>query len=509
MTLTMNNLPNQPLYDVLVIGGGINGVGIAMDAAGRGLKVALCEMQDLGGATSSSSSKLIHGGLRYLEYYEFALVQKALHERERLLANAPHIMWPLRFRLPHQSHLRPAWLIRLGLFFYDNLAPHSHLAGSRAVRFTEQDPLQARFTKGFEYSDGWVDDARLVILCATAAQQQGAAILPRQRCVKAERQQQTWLITLEHALTGERTQLRSKALVNATGPWASQIFESVLPDLTTPQQLRLVKGSHIVVPRLHDGDEAYLLQNKDGRIVFVLPYQSQFSLIGTTDVDYEGDASHVAISGEEIEYLCSVVNSYFKQPISASDVVWTYAGVRPLMASAEGSAQQASRDYHFELDAPSHQAPLLSIFGGKLTTYRLLAEQATDTLSRFFPQAGPPWTHHAVLPGGNFSTPAKLNQALLQDYPWLSAPLRQRFVQSYGTLCHQFLSSAHQLADLGVYFGAGLYQAEVDYLVTQEWAHTADDILWRRTKLGLAFSPAQTVTLSAYLASSDLKHFST
>ena len=509
MTLTMNNLPTQPLYDVLVIGGGINGVGIAMDAAGRGLKVALCEMQDLGGATSSSSSKLIHGGLRYLEYYEFALVQKALHERERLLANAPHIMWPLRFRLPHQSHLRPAWLIRLGLFFYDNLAPHSHLAGSRTVRFTEQDPLQARFIKGFEYSDGWVDDARLVILCATAAQQQGAAILPRQRCVKAERQQQTWLITLEHALTGERSQLRSKALVNATGPWASQIFESVLPGLTTPQQLRLVKGSHIVVPRLHDGDEAYLLQNKDGRIVFVLPYQGQFSLIGTTDVDYEGDASHVAISGEEIEYLCSVVNSYFKQSISASDVVWTYAGVRPLMASAEGSAQQASRDYHFELDAPSHQAPLLSILGGKLTTYRLLAEQATNTLSRFFPQAGPPWTHHTVLPGGNFSTPAKLNQALLQDYPWLSAPLRQRFVQSYGTLCHQFLSSAHQLADLGVYFGAGLYQAEVDYLVTQEWAHTADDILWRRTKLGLAFSPAQIAALSAYLASMDLKHFST
>lgn len=508
----MNNLsaqPNLSLYDVLVLGGGINGVGIAMDAAGRGLKVALCEMQDLGGATSSSSSKLIHGGLRYLEYYEFGLVQKALHERERLLTNAPHIMWPLRFRLPHQSHLRPAWLIRLGLFFYDNLAPHTHLAGSRSVRFTKQSPLQAQFIKGFEYSDGWVDDARLVILCAKAAQQQGAAILPRQRCVKAERQQQTWLITLEHTITGERTQLRSKTLVNATGPWASQIFENVLPDLTTPQQLRLVKGSHIVVPRLHDGDEAYLLQNKDGRIVFVLPFHQQFSLIGTTDVDYEGDASHAAISEQEIAYLCRVVNGYFKRSISAHDIVWTYAGVRPLIAGSKGSAQQASRDYHLELDAPSGQAPLLSIFGGKLTTYRLLAEQATTRLARFFPQAGPTWTHHAVLPGGHFSTHTQLNQALAQDYPWLSAPLRQRYVQSYGTLCHQFLASAQNLADLGRHFGAGLYQAEVDYLVAQEWAHTTDDILWRRTKLGLVINPAQTAALSAYLASMDLKHFST
>ncbi|MBM7454752.1 glycerol-3-phosphate dehydrogenase [Oceanisphaera litoralis] len=489
---------DSPLFDVLVIGGGVNGTGIAMDAAGRGLRVMLCEMSDLASATSSNSSKLIHGGLRYLEHYEFALVKKALAERELLLKSAPHIMWPLRFRLPHRPHLRPAWMIRAGLFLYDHLARRKHLPGSCAIRFGANSPLQPQITRGFEYSDGWVDDARLVVLCAMAAFDRGAEIKTRTRCIRARRKGGLWQLTLQNTVTGERKQYRSRALVNAAGPWASSLFADTMT-MPAPRQLRLVKGSHILVPRLHDGPEAYILQNEDQRIVFVLPYQGRFSLIGTTDVDYEGDPAEVAIDDDEVKYLCHLVNGYFKRQTSPADLVWRYSGVRPLIDDAGGDAQAASRDYRFELNAPENEPPLLSVFGGKLTTYRLLAEAATGTLCRFFPEAGPPWTHTAVLPGGNFSTPARLAEALRWHYPWLPDALLQRFVRSYGTLCHRFLQGCERLDCLGEAFGGHLYQKEVDYLVEYEWATTVEDILWRRTKLGLELQDDERDRLQQYL----------
>lgn len=499
--------------DVLVIGGGVNGVGIAMDAAGRGLKVALCESHDLASATSSASSKLIHGGLRYLEQYEFCLVKKALAERERLLNNAPHIMWPLRFRLPHQPHLRPGWMLRIGLFLYDNLAKRERLAGSNAIHFNADSPLVSSISRGFEYSDGWVDDARLVVLCAMAAKQQGAEIKPRTRCIKAERQAGIWQVTLQNTDSGALQTYHSRALVNAAGPWASALFDEVIT-LPAPKQLRLVKGSHIVVPRIHDEPEAYILQNSDQRIVFVTPYEQHFSLIGTTDVDYAGDPRKVEISDAEIDYLCQVVNEHFKQQISAQDVVWRYSGVRPLLddehaantpaASAQpephqGQAQKATRDYTFSLDAPVGEAPLLSVFGGKLTTYRLLAEAATDAISPFFKHIKGPWTGTAKLPGGHFSSQSALIMELTNQYPWLPCATLARFARSYGTLCHHFLHGCSELGALGTDFGGGLSQKEVDYLMTFEWAVTAEDILWRRSKLGLVLNSAQQSQLQEYV----------
>ena len=506
----------EKTVDVIVIGGGVNGVGIAMDAAGRGLNVMLCESHDLGSATSSSSSKLIHGGLRYLEQYEFCLVKKALAERELLLNNAPHIMWPLRFRLPHQPHLRPGWMLRIGLFLYDNLAKRERLPGSQSIRFNAAGPLVNDITRGFEYSDGWVDDARLVVLCAMAAKQHGAEIKPRTRCIKAERQNGFWQVTLQHSDTGHIEHYRSRALVNAAGPWASSLFDEVIA-LPAPKRLRLVKGSHIIVPRIHDEPEAYILQNSDQRIVFVIPYEQHFSLIGTTDVDYEGDPSVVKISDAEIDYLCQVVNEHFKHKISAKDLVWSYAGVRPLLddeahpnqssatsqpaaqAPLQGQAQKATRDYSFSLDTPDGEAPLLSVFGGKLTTYRLLAEAATDAIHAFFPSNKPAWTKNATLPGGNFSDHQALSATLINQYPWLTEAMVARFVRSYGTLCHHFLHDCTDVADLGTDFGGDLRQKEVDYLMDFEWAHTADDILWRRSKLGLVLTTEQQDHLQQYM----------
>jgi glycine/D-amino acid oxidase-like deaminating enzyme len=342
------------IHDLMVIGGGVNGTGIAMDAAGRGLSVVLCEMNDLASATSSNSSKLIHGGLRYLEHYEFRLVKEALAERESLLRNAPHIMWPLRFRLPHRPHLRPAWMIRIGLFLYDHLAKRELLPGSNGIRFGADSPLVSDIAKGFEYSDGWVDDARLVVLCAMAARQSGADIKTRTRCVRAERQDGLWLVTLQEVDTGRQQRYRCRALVNAAGPWASKLFDEAMT-LEAPKQIRLVKGSHIIVPKLHDEPEAYILQNEDNRIVFVIPYEDNFSLIGTTDVDYQGNPSEARISDEEVEYLCAVVNAHFKRKINAADVVWTYSGVRPLMDDEHGQAQKASRDYSLRGRCPQRR----------------------------------------------------------------------------------------------------------------------------------------------------------
>jgi len=486
-------------YDVVVVGGGVNGTGIAMDAAGRGLKVLLCEMNDLASATSSSSSKLIHGGLRYLEHYEFRLVREALAERESLLRNSPHIMWPMRFRLPHRPHLRPAWMIRTGLFLYDHLAKRELLPGSRSIKFDGSDPLKPEITKGFEYSDGWVDDARLVILTAKKAEQSGATILTRTKCVKAERGSADWSVTLRDMNDQSEKTVSAKLIVNASGPWVSSLFGETL-SMPAPKMIRMVKGSHIVIPRMNKGTEAYILQNEDERIVFVIPYEDEFSLVGTTDVDYEGDPKKAKISPEETEYLLDIVNSHFKRQLTADDVVWSYSGVRPLMDDEQENAQKASRDYSFEVSAEQGKAPLISVFGGKITTYRKLAEAATDKLCQFFPKASGRWTKTAALPGGDFENHDTLEVKLAADFPWLDKAVISRYVRTYGTSAYTILDGCGSMADLGTHFAGTLYQAEVRYLVEQEWAHTSEDILWRRTKQGLYASAENVEALDRYLA---------
>ncbi|WP_439133210.1 glycerol-3-phosphate dehydrogenase [Pseudomaricurvus sp.] len=472
-------------YDLVIIGGGVNGTGIAADAAGRGLKVLLCEMNDLASSTSSKSSKLIHGGLRYLEHYEFRLVREALAEREVLLKKAPHIMWPLRFQLPHRPHLRPAWMIRIGLFLYDHLTKRASLPASRSIRFTANGPLASHLHKGFEYSDGWVDDSRLVILNAMTARNHGATVLTRTRCESAKRSNGQWTIELtdrnNHA---QPISVTSKAVVNAAGPWVSQLFSSAFKT-PAPKKIRLVKGSHIIVPRLYPGEQAYILQNEDQRIVFVIPYEDSFSLIGTTDVELLGDPAKAQISDEEVDYLIRITNEHFKNTITKDHIVSTYAGVRPLLDDESDKPQTASRDYTFELDAPDHQMPLLSVFGGKITTYRKLSEAAVNRLCEFFPSAGPCLTKTEPLPGGDFSSPAELNTLLEKTFPWLPAAIRKRYVRTYGSLTFELLQGINSVEGMGEHFGAGLYAAEVKYLIEYEWARTADDILWRRTKLGL------------------------
>lgn len=476
----------------------MNGSGIALDAAGRGLKVMLCEMDDLASATSSSSSKLIHGGLRYLEHYEFRLVREALAEREALLRNAPHIMWPMRFRLPHRSHLRPAWMIRTGLFLYDHLAKREILPSSRSISFEKDSPLKPDITKGFEYSDGWVDDARLVVLTAKKAAQKGANILTRTKCIKAERGPDQWNATLKDMLSGSETTVSAKVIINATGPWVSRLFGESL-SMKAPKQIRMVKGSHIVVPRLNQGTEAYILQNEDERIVFVIPYEDNFSLIGTTDVEYEGDPRAASISPEETHYLLDIVNAYFRRQLDTQDVVWSYSGVRPLMDDEGEPAQKASRDYSFEVSERVDHAPLISVFGGKITTFRKLAEAVTNRLCDYFPEAGQEWTRSAVLPGGDFEKQDELAEKMKMRFPWLPETAISRYVRTYGTSAFDFLQGCHSLADLGTAFTPTLYQREVDYLVASEWAITSEDVLWRRTKQGLYISDEKRELLQGYL----------
>ncbi len=486
-------------FDVVVVGGGVNGTGIAMDAAGRGLRVLLCEMNDLASATSSSSSKLIHGGLRYLEHYEFRLVREALAERESLLRNSPHIMWPMRFRLPHRAHLRPAWMIRTGLFLYDHLAKREVLPGSRSIRFTESDPLKPDIVKGFEYSDGWVDDARLVVLTAKKAQQFGAHIMTRTKCVNAQRGTKDWKVTLRDMTDDSEVVVSAKAIVNASGPWVSRLFGESL-SMPAPKMIRMVKGSHIVVPRLNKGTEAYILQNEDERIVFVIPYEDQFSLVGTTDVDYEGDPRKARISPEETRYLLDIVNSHFKHQLEPSDVIWSYSGVRPLMDGEEENAQKASRDYSFEVNSEKDKALLISVFGGKITTYRKLAEAATDKLCQFFPEARGRWTKKAVLPGGEFDNQDELAANLKRDFPWLADTVIGRYVRTYGMTSYDILRGCTAMKDLGTLFAGTLYEREVVHLIENEWAMTAEDIFWRRTKQGLYASDEQVRALENYIA---------
>jgi glycerol-3-phosphate dehydrogenase len=504
--------PKRYECDVLIVGGGINGAAIARDAAGRGLRVVLCEQDDLAQHTSSASSKLIHGGLRYLEHYEFGLVRKALLERETLLRSAPHIMRPLRFVMPHDAGARPAWLIRAGLFLYDRLARREFLPGSHALDLRTHpagDSLQPQFTHGFMYSDGWVDDARLVVLNALDAHERGAVILTHTRCTRPQRRPDGWSATLEGE--GGHLHVTVRCLVNAAGPWAARFL---LGATNAPggQALRLIKGSHIVVPRLFEHPHAYIFQHPDGRIVFALPYEDAFTLVGTTDVDYRGELDKVAISAEETDYLCRLVNRYFRRQLTPADVLWSYAGVRPLVEDAAASAAKATRDFRLEPDLAG--APLLSVFGGKITTSRKLAEQAVDWVVQALGRAGDgdcaPWTERACLPGGDLYGPHPDKRGVLEfsvwsrrqagRYHWLPAALLERYLRAYGTRIHVLLARRGSMADMGPEVVPGLYAAEIDYLVQHEWARGSADILWRRTKLGLHLAPGSAAVLDEWIA---------
>ena len=504
--------------DLLIVGGGINGAGIARDAAGRGLRVILCEQHDLAQHTSSASTKLIHGGLRYLEYYEFKLVRKALQEREILLRSAPHIMWPLRFVMPHDSSQRPAWMIRAGLFLYDHLARRAFLPGSARISLgihVAGAPLKPGYRTGFVYSDGWVDDARLVVLNAVDAARRGATILTRTRCVDARRDGGGWRATLETA-GGGQIDVAARAVVNAAGPWAAQ-FAGMASDAGARHGLRLIKGSHIVVPKLFDHPYAYIFQNQDKRIVFAIPYQDDFTLIGTTDEEHTGATDQVAINSDEVNYLCTASNRYFKNQITPGDVVWTYSGVRPLLDDSAADASAVTRDYLLECDDGAGilpLAPLLNIWGGKITTYRKLAEEAMAMLlprlqtARPAAAIAPAWTAGAPLPGGDFERPGQLVAHVDFDayltrfqaaHPWLPAALALRYARCYGTCATLLMGTARELADLGRELCPGLYEAEARYLCDVEWACTAQDILWRRTKLGLFCQPQHVARLEQWL----------
>ncbi len=485
-------------YDIAIIGGGINGCGIARDAAGRGWRVFLCERSDIGSGTSSASTKLIHGGLRYLEHYELRLVREALMEREVLWGIAPHIVWPLRFVLPHHKKLRPAWLLRLGLFVYDHLGGRKHLPATRTVNL-RTDPagavLKPSFTRGFEYSDCWVEDSRLVVLNARDASDRGAHILPRTACLSAERTNGAWMLVLRDEATGVRTAVRARSLINAAGPWVAEVANSVIR-ANVAATVRLVKGSHIVVRKLYHGDSCYIFQNADGRIFFVIPYERDFTLIGTTDEDFKGDPSDVRASATEIDYLCTSTGEYLRRPVTPDMVVWAYSGVRPLFDDGSSAPQQATRDYVLKLDAPGDAPALLSVFGGKITTFRRLAESALALLQPHLPtatgQAGG-WTARTPLPGGDFPMNGFEAQvsAMVAHYQFLPEPTIRRLVRAYGTDAYELLGNATSAADLGRVFGADLTEAELRYLMKREWARTAADVVWRRSKLGLRLSPAE------------------
>lgn len=487
------------LYDIAVVGGGINGVGIAVDAAGRGLSVFLCEQDDLASHTSSASSKLIHGGLRYLEHKEFRLVREALAEREVLLVKAPHIIRPMRFIMPHQPHLRPAWLIRTGLFLYDHLGKREKLDGSHSIEFQPSDsPLKDEFTHGFEYSDCVVDDARLVVLNAIQAQQLGAKIETRTRFLSAQRQDGVWRVELENSRGVY--QIKAKALVNASGAWVAQLIQQDL-HLKAPYGIRLIQGSHLIVPKLYEGDKAYIMQNDDLRIVFAIPYLDKYTLIGTTDNEYLGNPNQVDITEKETDYLLEISNEYFKTQLTAADIISTFSGVRSLCDDESDNPSVVTRDYTLALNHEfEDEAPLLSIFGGKLTTYRKLAESALDHLSPFFKELKKPWTEKALLPGAeNLGQIDDLIVQIQQQVVGVSQPLATRWAHAYGTRVWLFLNQATSVHELGQNFGHGLYAQEVDYLVEHEWAISSGDILKRRTKLYLEFSENDVFALDDYL----------
>ncbi|MEI8701094.1 glycerol-3-phosphate dehydrogenase [Mesorhizobium sp. M6A.T.Ce.TU.002.03.1.1] len=499
-----------PIHDIFVIGGGINGCGIARDAVGRGFSVFLAEMNDLASGTSSGSTKLIHGGLRYLEFYEFRLVREALMEREILWRNAPHIIWPMRFVLPYAKGLRPAWLIRLGLFLYDHIGGRKLLPATKTLDMARDPagkPLKPLFRKAFEYSDGWVNDARLVALNARDAADRGATIRTRTKVVGARREGALWTVRLENAQTGDTEEVKARLLVNAAGPWVDHVLSATV-GLNDVHNVRLVQGSHIVIGKKFDDPRAYFFQNKDGRIIFAIPYEEEFTLIGTTDQDYPGDPHDVKISDAEIDYLCAAASEYFAKPVKRSDIVWTYSAVRPLYDDGASKAQEATRDYVLKADGGEGTAPIVNTFGGKITTYRRLSESMLEKIEGFLGKRGKPWTANAPLPGGDFPASgfdaevAKLKTA----YPFLDARLARRLTRLYGTRARMLLGLARSNADLGRNFGADLYEAEVRYLVQNEWAMTAEDVLWRRTKRGLHLGREQAAALDEFMRGISRRH---
>jgi len=484
------------LYDLAVIGGGINGVGIAADAAGRGLRVALFEQADLGGATSTASSKLVHGGLRYLETGEYGLVRKALKESQLLLELAPHLIEPIDIYLPYQKHLRPWWMIRAGLFLYNHLASRPSYPTAKVQKFGEDSPLLGDLIHGFSFSDGQVDDARLVILNACQARRFGADVFVRHRCIKLKEDGDQWTLSVRNMESGTDQPFHARVVVNAGGPWVSELIENVTGN-PARRQVKMVKGSHIVVPATYPGEQAYMLQNEDGRIAFVIPWQGHFTMVGTTEAEFSGDPADAEISQQEIDYLLEIYNSYFSQKLSQENIVYTWSGVRPLIDNRETSATKTSRD--FQLIFEDASLPLLSVYGGKLTTYRLLAERAVDKLAECFDDLSASRTARDCLPGGDFADRQQLNDEIAQKFPWLPSEIITRWVVSYGSLAYELLADCQEISDLGVQFGHGLTQREVDYLVEQEWARGAEDILWRRTKLGLWFDQSEKQELENYL----------
>lgn len=495
------------IHDLFVIGGGVNGCGIARDAAGRGLSVFLAEQDDLASGTSSASTKLIHGGLRYLEHYEFRLVREALIEREVLLNAAPHIIWPLRFVLPHHRGLRPWPILRLGLFLYDHLGGRRILPGTRSVDLRSDvtgQPLKDSFTRGYEYSDCWVDDARLVVLNARDAAARGAVIRTRTKCVSARRVDGVWELTLARR-GGAEEKVRARALVNAAGPWVSQVLGTVV-GRNDPDRIRMVKGSHLVVEKLYDHDRCYIFQNADGRICFAIPYETDYTLIGTTDEDHAGDPGSPRISDAETDYMLKAVSEYFRKPVTRDQVRWAYSGIRPLYDDGASKAQEATRDYVLKLDRPEGGAPLLSVFGGKITTFRKLAESAMEKIAPFFPAMGRPWTASASLPGGDlpFAEVERFIEGLSRKYGFLDPRNVRRLFRAYGTETEAMLGDAHAPADMGRWFGM-LSEREIEWLRSREWAETADDVLWRRSKLGLHLTQDDQDALRTWFAGERLR----
>jgi glycerol-3-phosphate dehydrogenase len=510
--MTNTNKESTPLEiaDILVIGGGINGAGIARDAAGRGLNVVLCEKDDLAQHTSSSSTKLIHGGLRYLEYFDFPLVRHALREREVLLKSAPHIIWPLRFLLPHHKALRPRWMIRLGLFLYDHIGGRRLLPASWGVDLHKHvggEVLKPEFTRGFEYSDCWVQDARLVVLNVRDAHKRGARICTHTKCTALDRESDHWMVTLTNSRNGKETRLRARAVVNAAGPWVEHTLHLDV-SVDTDSGVRLVKGSHIVVPRLFDHPYPYIFQNEDNRVMFAIPYEGDYTLLGTTEVEIQGGPDDVSIDDSEITYICNAINRYMKTPVKASDIVWSYTGVRPLFDDHSKNASKVTRDYVLQMDDDG--PPILSVFGGKLTTYRKLSEQAVDLLKApmGFAQSG--WTTGTTLPGGDIEN-GDFEKFLIrckQAYAWLDEAVLNDYARNYGSELDRLLNGCSSIGDLGKNFGGGLFECEVAYLMKYEWAETAEDILWRRTKKGLRVPEGTDIRLQAWMDSHKDHSFS-
>lgn len=482
------------IVDLLIIGGGINGAGVARDAAGRGLSVMLCEKSDLAQGTSSRSGKLVHGGLRYLEYYEFRLVRESLIEREVLMRSACHIIWPMRFVLPHSPNDRPAWLIRIGLFLYDHLGGRKLIPGTRTLNLRkdpEGAPILDQYQKGFEYSDCWVDDSRLVITAALDAAEKGAKIHTRTECIKATREDGAWSVVLKDLDAGTERTVRARALVNAAGPWVNDIVERVAGSKSS-RAVRLVKGSHIIVPKFWSGTQAYLVQNHDKRVIFINPYEGDKALIGTTDIPYDGKPEDVNVDEQEIEYLLSAVNRYFKEKLRRQDVIQKFSGVRPLFDDGKGNPSAVTRDYVFDLDE-TDGVPLLHIFGGKITTFRKLSEHAIGRISQYFPKLGSEWTKNAYLPGGDIENSdfTQFMEKLRSQYPWMSRSLIANYARRYGSRTELIIGNATSVSDLGRHFGADLYEAEALYLIANEWAKSAEDILVRRSKYGLCLRTDQ------------------